>query len=377
MEVAFINENTLGHASYLLPFVQAFRDRPELGIQPHLIDATPLPPQLERRANWSIRGLRRWGLDFHNARWRLTVSRHAREQLDGLRARQPIDAVVVNTQSVALALLDVACELPVFVCLDATFAQLARSRWFAPNRVSRWLLPVTLAPIRERERSVLRRAARLLPWSNAVATSLLEDYQLAGEKISVLPPSIELPPRRTRSKPAGARPQILFVGGDFLRKGGPLLLECFRQRLADRCELHLVTRSDVPPERGVFVHHGLAAPTAAWRARWEEADIFVFPSTLETFGIVLVEALAFQVPVVSADVGAACELLAGGKAGWLPRQLTVDTLASCVHEVLDTPEIATVRADRGRMLIEAEYDIAKNAERLVDLLRTGVRCSAG
>lgn len=369
MEVAFINENTLGHASYLLPFVQGFRDRPGLGIQPHWIDATPLPARLERRANWSIRGLRRWGLDFQNARWRLTVSRHAREQLDRLRSRQPIDAVVVNTQSVALALGDTARELPVFVCLDATFAQLARSRWFAPNAVSRWLLPVTLAPIRERERSVLRRAARLLPWSNAVATSLLQEYQVARGKISVLPPSIELPPRRTRSKTAGARPQILFVGGDFVRKGGPLLLECFRQRFAGRCELHLVTQSNVPPEPGVFVHHGLAAHTAAWRTRWEEADIFVFPSTLETFGIVLVEALAFQVPAVSADAGAAREILLEGQAGWLLPERSETGLIAAVAEVLDHPATAAARVEVGRRHVEAVHNLATNTDRLADWLK--------
>ena len=74
MRVAFINENTLGHASYLVPFVRQFEARPDLGIEPQLINATPLPPALERRANFTVRGLRKFGLDFHNARWRLTVA---------------------------------------------------------------------------------------------------------------------------------------------------------------------------------------------------------------------------------------------------------------------------------------------------------------
>jgi glycosyltransferase involved in cell wall biosynthesis len=374
MEVAFINENTLGHASYVLPFVQTFRDRPELGIHPHLINATPMPDPLERRANRSIRGLRRWGLDFQNARWRLTVSRFVREQLDTLRAQQPIAAVVVNTQSVALALTDVARELPVFVCLDATFAQLARSRWFAPNAPSRWFLPMTLAPLRGRERELFQCASRLLPWSASVRQSLLDDYRLLSVKISVLPPSIHLGPPRSGQKAAEARPQLLFVGGDFRRKGGPLLLECFRQHFAGRCELHLVTQTTVPGETGVFVHRGITPHSPAWRERWEQADVFVFPSTLDTFGIVLLEALAFQVPVVSADVGAAREILDDGEAGWLLPELSPTALGEAITEVLDHPQVAWAKADKGHKRVGHVYDLCANTQKLAAWL-TGDRQS--
>jgi glycosyltransferase involved in cell wall biosynthesis len=368
MEVPFINENTMGHASYLVPFVERLRERPELGVQPHQIDAMPLPARLAHRADWSIRGLRRWGLDFQNARWRLAVSRHVREQLEQLRARHRVEAVVVNTQSVGLELAAVAQELPVFVCLDATFCQLARSRWFAPNSLSRWFLPFTLAPVRGRERALLRCARRLLPWSEAARQSLIKDYGLPAERISLLPPSVNVPPPRSQQRPGRERPQILFIGGDFRRKGGPLLLETFRAHFAGRCDLHLVTHADVPSEPGVTVHRGVCAGSEAWRERWEQADVFVFPSTLETFGIVLVEALAFGVPVVSADVGAAREVLAGGQAGWLLPGLTAAALAAAIREALDRPELAGAKAARGRQHISQVYDRSTNTDRLAKWL---------
>ncbi len=368
MNVAFINENTLGHASYLVPFVQALRERPELGVEPHLIDATPLPKALALRANFSVRGLRKWGLDFHNARWRITVSRHVSNQVAALRARQSIDAVVVNTQSVALGLSDVARELPVFVCLDATFAQLARTRWFAPNAPSRLFLPLTSTPVRARERKLFRVAHHFLPWSETVRQSLLKDYQIPAEKISLLPPSLTPPPRR-KHKPVNARPQILFVGGDFARKGGPLLLECFRNHFAGRCELHLVTQSEIPPEPGVFVHRELAAHSEGWQERWRQADVFVFPSTLETFGIVLVEALAFEVPVIAAAVGAARDILANGAAGWVLPDDRPTSLVAAIHEVLRDPQAAQAKAQRGRARVELLYDLDINASLLAGWLR--------
>lgn len=376
MHVAFVNENTLGHGSYLPPFVRHFRERPELGIAPHPLDATPLPPALSRWADTSVRGLRGWGLDFHVARWRRVVSAHVRTRLDELRRRGPLDAVVVNTQSVGLALVETAAELPVFVCADATFEQLARSAWFAPNAASRLLLPLTLSPIRGAERALFRAARGIFAWSEPVRESLRADYGVPAERILRLPPSVEPPPagmaREARDE-AGRRPRILFVGGDFRRKGGAVLLEAFRRRFADSCELHLVTQSPVPPEPGVHVHRGIVAHTPAWRELWEGADVFVFPSTLETFGIVLLEALAFGVPVVAADVGAARDVLAGGRAGVLVERVDADTLGEAIAAVLADPGEAGRRAALGRARVEAEFTLSGNAERLAARLHGAAR----
>lgn len=370
MQVAFVNENMLGHASYLLPFVRALRERPELGVTPHVINATPLPPRLALWANSTVRGLRRWGLDFHIARWRRLTSRHVRTQLEGLRARQHIDAVVVNTQSVALDLLLIAKELPVYVCLDATFAQLARSSWFAPNTFSRCVLPLTAAPIRARERELFDCARRLLAWSEPVRRSLIEDYDTAPARISWLPPSLDLSLIQPRSRMGslGPKPQILFMGGDFYRKGGPLLRDCFRRYFASRCELHVVTQSDLLADAAMFVHHGLTPYTEAWLQRWQQADVFVFPSRLETFGIVLLEALAFQVPIIATEVGVAREILHGGQAGILLKSFDVECLAMGIEETLTRPDLARDRVGFGRRAVESHYDLREHVTRLASWL---------
>lgn len=372
-QVAFVNENTMGHASYLLPFVNVLRQHPELGITPHVIDATPLPAPFHYRADFSVRGLRKWGLDFHNARWRRTVSRFVREQLDGLRGQRSIDAVVVNTQSVALHLKDLEHELPLFVCLDATFQQLASSAWFAPNLGTRLFLPLTAAPIRKLERQLFQRADRLLAWSEPARQSLLEAYDCPPERVSLLPPSVDASNRKA-TRPAHTRPQILFMGGDFRRKGGRILLECYRHWFSGTCDLHLVTHSPVEPESGVYVHHDVKPYTQPWFERWQSADVFVFPSTLETFGIVLLEALAFQVPVISADVGAARYVLADGRAGWLLPDQKEETLARLLREVLDDPSAARERAMRGRERVESCFDLRRNTSQLASWLHEAV-CS--
>ncbi len=369
MNVAFLNENTLGHTSYLPRFAEALRARPELGVNPHMIDVLPLPPHLRRLGDTSIRGLRKVGLDLHGTRWRVAISRHAREQLDALRGKVEVEAVVVNTQSAGLALETLPGNLPIYVALDATFRQLADSPWFAPNRISRWLQPLTLRSLLQRERKLFEGATRLLPWSELAAGSLRTDYGVPAGQITVLPPSMKPPPPR-KPRALGARPQILFLGGDFRRKGGPLLLDVFRRHFATSCDLHLVTATEIAPEPGIFVHRNVTAGSDAWCQRWQEADVFVFPSALETFGIVLLEALAFQVPIVTSNAGAAREIVAEGKLATLVQTLSAESLRAAIRSVLDNPAKAASLAQAGSSHFNKQFDLTSNAERLAGLLVT-------
>ncbi len=372
LTVAFLNENALGHRSYLPRFVDELQRRPELGIDPVRIDVTPLPPAWAKRANFSVRGLRRFGLDFHLARWRRVTSAWALRQVQELRGTRRVDALVVNTQSVALDLASVAREVPTLVCLDATFEQLRRSPWFSLNRVAGWFTPLTLAPIRARERAVFASATRLIGWSQVVVDSLAREYGVMAERLGVLPPSLDL--RQWRRTGSGhvreGRPELLFVGGDFVRKGGPLLLEAYARGLASMADLHLVTETAVTPPAGIRVHRGLTQGSPAWCERWERASVFAFPSRLETFGIVLLEAMAFEVPVVASPVGVAPELFGDGAAGWLlPPEARAEDLRERLVEVLKDPDAASARARCGRARVERDFDLATNTGRLADWVR--------
>lgn len=369
MHVAFINENTLGHASYLLPLVRWFEAHPEAGIQPHLINATPLPPELQKRVDFSIPLLRRYGLDFQNARWRFTVSSYVQQELVALCQREKIAAAVVNTQSVALTLAGLAKDLPVCLCMDATFHQLAHSPWFAPNTLSRWFQPLTLGPVLAAEREVVRAAKLMLPWSQHVADSLRTDYGLPVEKVQLCSPSLSLEqlPYRERSVPK--RPRLLFVGGDFSRKGGPLLREVFAQHFADRADLDIVTFGPVPEGPGIRVHREVKAYSPAWQELWSQADAFIFPSTLETYGLVLLEAMAFGVPIIAGPVGAAAELLGADERGLLLRDHQPATLQAAITRLLTDYPAAVQRAAAARAWVEQRHDLNLNARRLAKTLQ--------
>jgi hypothetical protein len=373
VNIAFINENTLGHSSHLPRFADRIDALPECGIRAIRLNATPLPPAL-KSADRAIRGLFRFGLDWQWARWRRAASRHVVDQLLQLRKTTRIDGLLVNTQSVGLLLPDAAPDLPCWVALDATFSQLARSPWFRPTPQAAWFHPITLRWLMRTERRLFDHATGLLPWAGQVAQSLSGEYGIKGSRIHTLPPSVPdpSPTPRPPSVP-GNRPRILFIGGDFIRKGGPALLEAWRP-LRDRCDLDLVTRDRVPEEPGLRVHHGVEAGSDRWRNLWQAADLFVLPSRLETFGIVLIEAQAFGVPVVASDTGAAREILEDGLSGTLLPDTEPDSIAQALQQSLDSPASNIRKATHARVRYLERYELGRNTERLISLLKTGQAC---
>ena len=366
--VAFINENTLGHRSYLEPYAQSLKGMPNNCFDIDWHDVIPLPADLAWFGETSIRGLRRWGLDLGATRWRMAASQHALRLVRQAHSRRPYDAIVVNTQSVALSFARWRGCPPLLVCMDATFRQLAKTPWFASGTIGRCAAPLMLAWLFKREIQLFQKAKYLLPWSEAAARSLRDDYGIPTQKIHIVPPSVNIQPFQKKIRPIGQKRQILFIGGDFKRKGGPILLQAFRSYLRADWELHIVTQSDVQEEPGVKVYRGVTHGSVAWLERWQHADVFVFPSSLETFGIVLLEAIAFGIPVISSKAGAAIEILNDGKAGILLDEISPDSIVIALNSIIEKPYHTKVRVENGLDSAVNRYNVFANAVILSKLI---------
>lgn len=112
----------------------------------------------------------------------------------------------------------------------------------------------------------------------------MRDYHADPRKIEVIPPGVDLDfwrAERPRSAPK-ASPRVLFVGGDFVRKGGEVLLEALRAGLSERCQVDVVTDVDgVESSPNLRVHRGLGPSTPALKRLFDGADVFVLPTLAE------------------------------------------------------------------------------------------------
>lgn len=121
---------------------------------------------------------------------------------------------------------------------------------------------------------------------------------------------------------AGAAPVLLMVGRVAAEKNIELGLRAFEQARRSRPELRLVVVGDGPARSRLQAAHPDVLFVGVQRgdelaAHYASADLFLFPSLSDTFGNVVMEALASALPVVSFAVAAAAEHVADGIAGRL------------------------------------------------------------
>jgi glycosyltransferase involved in cell wall biosynthesis len=141
---------------------------------------------------------------------------------------------------------------------------------------------------------------------------------IPGDKVTVLAPGAAshffgIGAERVRRRAPGRAIRLLFVGGDFDRKGGPLLLEAARaMSTREPFELHLVTgnpfrapRRHRPPRR--------AAEQPIAPSPFQGGRRFVLPSNGECLSVALMEAGAAGLPIVATDVGALGEAARHGE----------------------------------------------------------------
>jgi glycosyltransferase involved in cell wall biosynthesis len=219
-------------------------------------------------------------------------------------------------------------------------------------------------------RRLFQQAGHTVAWSSWAAESLIADYDVPRDRISVIPPGVDLSRWRTDSRPAGPVARILFVGGHFFRKGGDKLLSAFAQLPQGSAELDIVTRTAVDSAPGVRVHRGFTPNSPALAALFSSSDLFVMASGAETFGIAAVEAAASGLPVVASSVGGLHDIVVDGHTGFLvdpsdSRGLT-DRIRCLVHD----PALRTRMGAAGRRHAEVHFDAAMNAGRLAQILRT-------
>ena len=201
---------------------------------------------------------------------------------------------------------------PLIFVSDATFASIS-SIYSSFADMPQWLKD----DAGKIEHKALSRSDRVLLSSDWAKSSAIIDYGAAPAAITVLPlgPNIDsalieqYKPTKVADFLGGVR--LLFIGADWDRKGGPVVVEIKRHldSLGIPCELFLVGNcpKDMPAERGINVIGRLNKSDAEQLRElcrlYELAHFFVLPTSAEAYGIVFSEAQAFGCPSLTYAVG--------------------------------------------------------------------------
>lgn len=99
-------------------------------------------------------------------------------------------------------------------------------------------------------------------------------------------------------------------------------------------------------------------------AYYGASDLLVLPSRMESFGLVLVEAMACALPVVATRVGGIPEVVEEGVTGILVEPNDPQALAEAIIEMLDEPDRMRAMGARGRERVREHFTWDRAAERV-------------
>jgi glycosyltransferase involved in cell wall biosynthesis len=229
------------------------------------------------------------------------------------------------------------------------------------------LSPGEFAARRQREADICRAAGHVLAWSDFLRDALIADYGCDPRRVSrvgaganIILPSIES--RRWDSATA------IFVGRDFVRKGGRFLLQAWahvRERLS-HARLIVVGPSRPPPEvdlTGVdWIGH--VADRAELARLYETASVFVMPSLFEPWGHVFLEAMGCGLPCVGSMHCAIPEIVTDGQTGLLVPPEESEPLAEALARLLDDPSLAQTMGRRAYSSVTSEHRWSDVADRI-------------
>ncbi|HTU91477.1 MAG TPA: glycosyltransferase family 4 protein [Gemmataceae bacterium] len=213
------------------------------------------------------------------------------------------------------------------------------------------------------QRRILNRADRTIRFSHFGCQALRQYYGARiRPRFAVWPAPVNLPPAPTHAPPGPTGPRLLFVGRLVSSKNVSFLLRTLAG-LSHPWTLDVIGSG---PERQALeaevVSRGLASRIAFHGhqtdvGRWyRQADLFVFPSRLESFGLVLIEAMSHGVPAlcIRRDVQAYHnpfdEIVTDGQDGFLAADEAA--FARILNQLLTSPTCLPSVGQNARRTVE-------------------------
>ncbi len=221
----------------------------------------------------------------------------------------------------------------------------------------------------------------LFVWSQWTKDSLVGDYDVPDAKVTVVSPGVDTTlyrPADVDEKPNDGVCRLLFVGGDFVRKGGDLLLRWAREtKIAERWELHIVTRDAVETTPNVVIYHNVANNSDTLLGLYRTSDLFVLPTRADCYSLVGIEAQASGLPVILSDLAGIPDVVAPGETGLLVAPNDYDVLATALDDLVCNQAKRTAMGHAARMRAERLFDCRVNLGSILQTMKQSVDAKGG
>lgn len=232
---------------------------------------------------------------------------------------------IIFTSAASNIIAFISTNVPIIYSADATFCLLTKSYDNFANltRFSKFEGNFI-------ESCALRNAKLITYPSKWAYESAIVDYKIDESKllISHWGPNLDLIPHKIRKLGLSNKKviNILFVGYDWIRKGGDLAYKAIKDaRVLTGKDIRLNVCGALPDHLSSVswvnlygkLDKNVTADFNVLKNLYEMADIFILPSKGECYGMVLCEAAAYSLPIIASNTGGIPSIVVNGYNGYL------------------------------------------------------------
>ncbi len=220
------------------------------------------------------------------------------------------------------------------------------------------------------EKGIYSSAIMCLTMSRYVERSLINDYGCQDSKVVRVLAGGNTPSEASEPDVGRYnRKQILFIGTDWQRKGGPELLSAFQRILPAHPDARLVVIGCSPALNVPSCTVLGMLPLDQVAQYYRESSIFCLPTKNEPFGISVVEAMQNGLPVVTTCIGAMTDMIHHGENGYLVEPGAPEALADALDQLLSSPELCSRMGSNGRKLARTDYNWDAAGRRIEEAIK--------
>ncbi len=204
---------------------------------------------------------------------------------------------------------------------------------------------------------ILNDSQAVITWTEHAAKGFVNDG-VEKSLVHLIPPPIEA----KCNKKEHNNINVLFVGRDYYRKGGDIALKAMEKILKKRNDVTFtyVGKAPIPEHPKIMHYEGLSRKQL--EDIYETSDILLYPSRDEAYGLAVLEALSYGIPVIASNLPSLAEIIDNNLDGYLAN--SEEDYLEKLESLINSPDRLKSFSKMACKMVKIKHDPKKIGEEL-------------
>ena len=291
--------------------------------------------------------------------------------------KQKIDVIFAPAASTEIAFLKT--KIPICYLSDTSFGQI--------NDYYKRFSSLFSFSIKESniiENKAIKKSKTQVYSSDWAAQYVIKNYHADPDKVFVVKFGANLnpiPDRNTLVRDFSKSIQLFFIGVDWERKGGAIVIETLDILIKKGYDISLVVCGCIPPvehpQMKVIpkLDKNNEKDNKRLNQLFNDSHILFIPTRADCTPIVFCEAAAYGLPIITTDTGGVSSIVENGQNGFaLPLSASADNYANTIMQLINQPEKLNELSQISRKKYETEFNWDVWAKKMKEILSFTAEC---